>query len=118
MEKCDKCGGFIMNDGKEVRCFNCGKRFFQKDKLAIYYIIKCKKCGSEFTAPSKNKKICKKCEKKLYRKQKICIVCGKEFIAKSRNTDKCPDCRTYNRNEDYIRKNRILSYKLIQSKKR
>lgn len=118
MDRCDKCSGAIISDGKEIKCFNCGKRFLKRDELSKLYVVKCKVCGSEFTVPTRNKKLCVKCERKAYRKIHTCAVCGEEFIARSKHVKRCQKCRTYNRNEDYIKKNKILVYSILNSIKK
>lgn len=112
MDRCDKCGGFIFTDKDSIRCMNCGKRFYQLDCFSTIYLVHCKKCGKEIYSPNRSIRVCDDCKKKLYRKKRICSSCGEEFIAKSSRTTKCKKCRTHNRNEEYIKKNKILSYNL------
>lgn len=107
MERCDKCGGFIMNDGKEVRCFNCGKRFIERDKLSQIYSLVCKQCGSTFYHPNKLRRLCDKC-RKLKKKKYKCVTCGKEFIRTDYRVKECKDCRKKNRtNNKTITNNRV-----------
>lgn len=103
MDRCDKCNGFLVVDGDEYRCFNCGKRFYKKDALFEMKTVICIKCGKPFLSPTKARRICSNCKKKSYIRKINCVVCGREFIAKSPRTSKCRICRKLNRNEEYLK---------------